>query len=211
MGESRGLVEVSDRELELLGQIGDRLDDLAEGGLDVARQGLELGRGLDQVGHLLDLRDEVGLLADVVEDPDPHAPLNQDAKGPVGDLHHPRDRAGHADSVEVVRARCVELRVLGCDHRQHPVAGEDVIDEVDGALLPDSERGERVRVGDRLPQRQDREGVGQRLHAGHRLLDLGELHDLQLRSLHVSHCQIPFRCGRPLLGALDRDLARGLR
>ena len=43
VGERRGLVEVGDGELKLLGQVGDRLDDLAEGALDVAGQGLELG------------------------------------------------------------------------------------------------------------------------------------------------------------------------
>ena len=46
------VLEVGDRELQLLGQVGDLLDDLREGGLDVAEQRLELGRGLDQVGQL---------------------------------------------------------------------------------------------------------------------------------------------------------------
>ncbi len=42
--ERRGVVDVGDRELELLGQVGDLLDDLGEGALDVAGQRLELGR-----------------------------------------------------------------------------------------------------------------------------------------------------------------------
>ena len=43
VAERRGVVEVGDRELELLGQVGDLLDDLAEGVLDVPGQRLELG------------------------------------------------------------------------------------------------------------------------------------------------------------------------
>ena len=57
--ERRGVVDVGDRELQLLGQIRDLLDDLAEGALDVAGQRLELGRRLDHVGHRLDPRDQI--------------------------------------------------------------------------------------------------------------------------------------------------------
>ena len=50
------VLEVGHRDLQLLGQVGHLLDDLREGGLHVAEQRLELGRGLDQVGQLGDLR-----------------------------------------------------------------------------------------------------------------------------------------------------------
>ena len=43
VGERRRVVDVGDRELELLRQVGDLLDDLGEGALDVAGQRLELG------------------------------------------------------------------------------------------------------------------------------------------------------------------------
>ena len=52
VGERRGVLDVGDRELELLGQVGDLLDDLAEGALDVAGQRLQLGALLDDVGQL---------------------------------------------------------------------------------------------------------------------------------------------------------------
>ena len=145
VGEGRGLVEVGDGQLELLGQVGDRLDDLGEGALDVAGERLELGRGLEHVRHGLDPRHQVGLLAHVVADADPLGALDQDAKGAVGHLHHPGDGPGDADVVEVVGAGRVVLGVPRGDHRQHPVAGEDVVDEVDRALLADRERRQGVR------------------------------------------------------------------
>ena len=160
MGEGGGVVEVGDGELELLGQVGNRLDDLGESALHVAGEGLELGGLFEHVRHRLDPRDEVRLLGDVLEDADALRALDQDPQGAVGDLHHPCDGSGHADAVEVIRTGRVVLRVPGCDHRQQPVAGEDVVDQLDGALLPHRERGERVRIGDGLPQREDREGIG---------------------------------------------------
>ncbi len=107
VGEGGGVVEVRDGELELLGQVGDRLDDLGEGALHVAREGLELGGLFEHVRHRLDPRNEVRLLADVLEDADALGALDQDPQGAVGDLHHPCHGSRHADAVEVIRAgRC---------------------------------------------------------------------------------------------------------
>ena len=47
VAERRRVVDVGDRHLQLLGQVGDLLDDLREGALDVAGQRLQLGAGLD--------------------------------------------------------------------------------------------------------------------------------------------------------------------
>ena len=65
VAERRGVVDVGDRQLQLLRQVGDLLDDLREGALDVAGQRLELGALLDLVGQLGDPRHQVGLLGDV--------------------------------------------------------------------------------------------------------------------------------------------------
>ena len=190
--QGRGFVDIGHRQLELLRQVWDRLDDLGEGALDVPGERLELGGGLEHVRHRLDPRHEVRLLTDIALDPDPLGALDEDAKGAVGDLHHPGDGAGNAHPVEVVRAGRVVLGIAGGDHRQHPVAGEDVVDEIDRALLAHRERRQRVGVGDGLPQRQDRQCVGERLGAGDRVFDVGDLHDLELGGLDVGHCQLPF-------------------
>ena len=73
-----------------------------EGGLHVAEQRLELGRGLDLVGQLLDLRHEVGLGLDELAELHPLGAVDQDPQRAVGHLDHARDRAGHAHVVEVV-------------------------------------------------------------------------------------------------------------
>ena len=72
VGERRGVVDVGDRELELLGQVRDLLDDLARrcagrcGSAPRARRSPRPRRAAR-----LDPRDQVGLLGDVVAEPDP--------------------------------------------------------------------------------------------------------------------------------------------
>ena len=108
------------------------------------------------------LRDEVGLLADPLVDLHPLAGLDEDPQAAVGHLEHARDDARDADGVQLVRPGRLEVGVLGAEHDQHPVAGQDVVDELDRAVLADRERGQRVGVGDGVAQRQHREAVGQR-------------------------------------------------
>ena len=107
--ERGGVLDVGDGELQLLGQVGDLLDDLAEGPLDVAGQRSQLGAVLEHVGELGDLGDEIGAGRSEVVDADPLGPLDQDADGPVGNLQHPRDVAGYADPLELVGPGLLEL------------------------------------------------------------------------------------------------------
>ena len=216
VAQGRRVVEVGDRELELLGQIGDLLDDLAEGVLNVAGQRLELGRGLEHVGDRLDAGDQVGLLGHVVGDPDALAALDQDPQRAVGHLHHPRHGARDPDLVQVVGTRRVVPGVLRGDHRQHPVAREDVVHELDRALLADRKRGQRVREGDGLAQRQHGQRVRQGLaRRGWRRRPRGSRRPrsrgARLRRFRQEPASRLSRC-RPFLlsSALDRHLARRL-
>ena len=61
VAERLRVVDVRDRDLQLLGQVRNALDDAREGRLDVARERLELGRELEHVRLLVDARDQVGL------------------------------------------------------------------------------------------------------------------------------------------------------
>src|SRR5207302_7432298 len=89
--------------------------------------------------------------------------------------------ADHTDLVELFGARRLELGVLRRQHDEHPVAGQDVVDEADGALLADGQRRERVGEGDRLSQRQDGQRVGQRTGAQiDGPFDPGEVLDVEL-------------------------------
>ena len=94
------------------------------------------GGGLDHVGQRLDPRHQVGLLGDVVAEPDPLGPLDEDADRPVRDLEHPRDDPDHAHVVELVGAGLLVRGVRGGDQDEHPFAAEHVVDEPDRARLP---------------------------------------------------------------------------
>ncbi len=156
-----GSAEVRDRELELLGQVRDVLDDPAERLLHVAHQRGQL-RPLGQlVGRGLDRGDEVRLLGLVAGDRDPRAGLDEDPEAAVRHLQHPRDGPRDADRVEVARAGLVEVGLAAGDQREHPVPGEHVVDQLDRALLPDRERRQRVRERDGVAQRQHRQARGE--------------------------------------------------
>jgi hypothetical protein len=180
----RGIVDVGDRELQLLRKVGDALDDLAERVLDVAGQRIELRRGLDHVRKLGDPGHQVRLLGDVLVDPDPLGALDEDAHRPVGHLEHASDDAGHPDVVELVGPGLVGLRVAGGDHGEDPFPGEHVVDQLDGARLTDREWGQRVGERDRGLERQDRKRLWKRLALAlaNRLLEIGRLDHLDPRS-----------------------------
>ena len=65
-----------------------------------------------------------------------------------------RDRA---DLVDVVQSRRVDRRVARGDEREEAVAGDDIVDQPDRALLPDRERHHRLREHDRVLQRAGRQ------------------------------------------------------
>ena len=161
VAEGARVVEVGDRHLQLLGEVGHLLDDVRERPLHVAHERGQLGRLVDDVGQLGDLGDEVGGLLHEAVDVDALGALDQDPQRPVGDLEHPRDGAHHAHAVELVRAGSLELRVARGDHDQHPVAGQDVVDQPHAALLADGQRRQPVGQRDRLAQREDRQAPGQ--------------------------------------------------
>jgi hypothetical protein len=153
VGERGRVVDVGDRHLQLLGQVRDLLDDVRERLLDVAHQGRELRPLLDPVGRLLHARDQVGLLVGELGELHALAALDEDAQRAVGHLEHPRHGAHHPHAVELLGARGLLLGIAAGDHHDHPVAAQHVVDQPDRALLPDGQRRERVREGDRLAQR----------------------------------------------------------
>ena len=158
VAERARVVDVGDRELQLLGEVRIALDDRGERLLDVAHQRLELGRlGGNLVGQLGDLGHQVGRLAHPAVDVDALAALDEDPHRPVGDLDHARDRADHADLEQVVGAGHLLVGMARGDHDQHAVAAQDVVDQRDRAVLADGERDQRVGQRDGLAQRQDRQ------------------------------------------------------
>ena len=127
-----------------------------------------------------------GLLGDVVADANALAGLHEDPDRPVGHLEHPRDEAGDADRVQVVGAGLLELGVARGDEHELALAGEDVVDELDRALLADGERRQRVGVGDDVAQREHGQRAGQRLVLADGLLEITGVDDLNRHRRHPS-------------------------
>jgi hypothetical protein len=153
------VLDVRGGDLELLGEVRDEADDPCEQALDVPCQRLQLARLLDDVRHALDLGDQVRLVGDVADDSDPLEAGDEDPERPVGDLHHLLDRRDRPDLVQVVPAGLLDVVLHRHEGEQALVARDDVVDELDRALLPDRERRPRVREDDGLLQREDRELV----------------------------------------------------
>ena len=122
MAERLRVVDVGDRDLQLLGQVGNALDDAREGGLDVARERLELGRVLDDVRLLVDARDQVGLGAGNSSMRTRWPPCTRIRSVPSGIFSMRATMPDDADPVDVVGPRCLDLGVLARDHHQHAVA-----------------------------------------------------------------------------------------
>ncbi len=182
MRERARVLDVRDRKLQLLREIRDLLDDLAERALDVAGQGLEFRALLDHVGDFLHVRDQIRVGGDETLEPDSLRALDQNPDRAVRHLEHPGHHACHADPLDVVGPRLLELGVLGGDHDEAAIAGEDVVDQPHRALLADGERRQRPRVGDHVPEGQDRQGLGKLAAVGDRVLDLLRRDDLDRRA-----------------------------
>ena len=157
VGERARIVHVRRGELELGRKVRDERDNAPVQHLDVPRQRHELRRLLGDVGHLLELPDEVRIVLDPALEPDALDALDEDAERPVRDLDQLVDDCGRAHAVEVVPPRLLDVLALDGDEREQTIAGHDVVDQLDRALLADRERGRGIREDDRLLQRQDRQ------------------------------------------------------
>ena len=151
------VVDVGGGEPQLLGQVRRHPDDLGELLLHRAGQRLDLRCLADDLRQVLDLGGQVGIVRDRLDEADALHPLDQDPQRPVGHLDHLVDDGDRADLVEVVPAGRLGLRVLDREEREHPLARDDVVDQLDRALLADRERRHRLGEDDGLLQRQDRQ------------------------------------------------------
>ena len=176
MAERAGIAHVRDRELEVLRQVRRHADDPRELGLDIPRQRLDRRRVRNDVGQVGEGRDQVRLVLSGLTEGDPARPLDEDPQRPVGNADHLVDDRGRANRVEIGEAGGVDV-VPHREQRQLTLAGHNVVDQFDRALLADRERRHRIREDDRLLERQHREEVrrfgvepGLRLRFGHRFL-----------------------------------------
>ena len=80
--------------------------------------------------------------------------LNEHAERVVGQPHHPRHRAEHADVVDLLGTRDLHLGIAPRDERDRTVAAEHVVDERHRSILADVQWHDEVGECDRVAQGQ---------------------------------------------------------
>ncbi len=161
-----GIAEVLGGDRHIVGQLRGGLHEPAEDADHRATQTVDL-RGLDRrLPGGLDPRHQIGLGPDPLQQPDSLDALDHHAHAAVG---HPReliDDGRGAHPVKVIGRVRHQRQAAQRRQRQEPVAAHDVVHETDGARLGHGEGDRRQREDDRVPQRQDRERVGDREFLG---------------------------------------------
>ena len=112
-----------------------------------------LGSGLDPCY-------QVRLRPDQVQAPDPLEALDHQPHAAVGSSGELVDHSHRADWMKVRQRGRLRLWVSLGHEREPPVATHDLVHEPHRAGLSDGERERGQREHDRVPQRQDREDIG---------------------------------------------------
>ena len=142
---------------QLLGQVRQQADQAREEVADVLRQRLQLARLADDVRERLEAAHEVRVGADALLEADAPQALDENPLRPVGDAEHLLDDCRRADLVDLLPRRDLDLARARRDQRDEAVARDDVVDQLDRALLADRQGQHRVGVDDRVLERKDRE------------------------------------------------------
>ena len=146
MRERARVVDVRRRELQLLGQVRREPDDLREQALDVPRQRLDLGRVVALVRQLLEARRRgTGRRRSRCTSRIRCSPADEDPQRPVGHPDHLVDDARPCRPRRCRPSRALDRGVARGHEREQAVAGDDVVDQRDRALLADRERAHRLR------------------------------------------------------------------
>ena len=122
---------------------------------EVAREGLGLDSGLDDLVQLLDLRGQEGLLLDELPDPDPAGALDDEVDVSAPDLDRLEDPRCGSVAVQPFRVRVVHRGVLLADDGDGSRVLDRVIEQPQCLLAADGDRHDRVREEDAVPKRQD--------------------------------------------------------
>ena len=155
-----GIADVLRRDRQLVGEVGGHLDEPAEDVDHRKPESVHLRRLDDLLASHLDPRHQIRLGPDPVQQADPFDPLDHQAHAAV---RHPSELVDHTDGAHPMEVRGrgrLHLRISLRDQRQKPVAAHHVVDEPHRARLSHGERDRRQREHDGLPERQDRERIG---------------------------------------------------
>jgi hypothetical protein len=142
---------------------------------------------------------EIRLGGRVFQDADPLQPQHQDAHGAVGHPEQALDERQRPDRIAVLGHRLLQLRPLAGHQPDQLLAQDGVIDQPDGAGLPDGQGDYRQGVDHHAPQGEDGE-LFRDLHRGLLPAPLGlrpHPHGWDLLSLIAQKIAFPLEPQRP--------------
>ena len=147
VGQAAHVVNVQDRQLELVGQVRREVHELLELLDHAARHGARFDVVVQDALHPRDVGLQIRAGGGDLVEAHAREPLHENARGLVGELHHLQDGYGATDLVEVVRAGVLGLLIRGrlrsvlLDRHDHheAVADDHVVDEAQVPLLVDGD------------------------------------------------------------------------
>ena len=163
IGQPPGFDDVRGECLEVVGQQRRERHDLLKIGLDVPQQRVDLEPILvaGRLGSRTDPSAQVRpRLGDLIER-QPRESLHDQPQAAVGQLEHLVDVARGAHPVQVVLLRLFDRGVALGEDTYQLAARDRLVNQADRALAGDRQRHERVGEQHGVPQRKDRELVGQ--------------------------------------------------
>ncbi len=120
------------------------------------RERLDLEVARIDLGDRGDPRDQVGIALEHGFEPHARGAAHQDRQPLIGQPHHAQHQRQGPDLVEIRRGRILDLGVTLSEHRDHAVAGHDVVEQAHVLVAPDPERQDGEREEHGVPDRQDR-------------------------------------------------------
>jgi hypothetical protein len=176
VGHLEGILQHQDGADDLPGQRRGQIGDLLELILRRPDLRLDLHPFLRRLRAKAHPGDEVGLEAGELVKLETGQAVDDQSDRPIGRTEEALDRRHRSDSIEVLRAGKLQLRITRRHQADEPPRTGHIIDELDGARLPDRQRHGGVRIHDQTPQGQD----GQTLRDPGALFARGERRRLRL-------------------------------
>ena len=127
-----------------------------------AHERLHLDVRLDALLDELDTHEEERLRLHVLDDPEAALSLDERLGGAVGELEFLHDGCDAADLVQVGGARFLRLGHALCGERDEMVLAHRLFKRLDRPLAPYEERHDELGKDDQVPQRNQRQNVGNR-------------------------------------------------
>ena len=151
------VLDVHHRRGELVGEVLGEGDHALEEIDDVALHRLDFDAALHLLRRGVDASAQVGLLGDELIDDEALQPLHDHLHSAIGDTQQAHDTRDGSDLEAVLWSGFLDVLILLRDQTDEAAATHDIVDQVDRAFFPRSERHHGERIDDDILERQDRQ------------------------------------------------------